>query len=339
MSNPTMHSGLLAERNDAFRARPAEPSLAYWVLLLPEPAGTVGGADATGGVAARGAASTGGAGDDRATLRLHILNLRPLRGETPFAYQARLVPPGGEPVMLPTFNTSADGTAFCTFDLTLRDIALGPGVLLALSAEPRPANPEGGEHVLEGPWIELAPPAPPQTASTARAPSAGREPVSDLFLRRDAPATPVFGPPPGYVAAPQSQEMLAPAHTLARSGGGSAVFDFDRELVTVSLEGVPTPDVFGTDPVTSRPFNVYAGWLVRRDNGDVAPLGFFRRVWAGNYRLQAHQAAPLAAFDTLLVSAEDRAGGFDPLERKVYTTSYSSFVRVPVETARDPTEV
>ncbi|MCL5677404.1 MAG: hypothetical protein M1602_06030, partial [Firmicutes bacterium] len=246
---------------------------------------------------------------DRASLSLHVHNLRPLQENDRYVYQAWLVPaeggsggegqPGqqGQPVPLPPFNTSTDGSGFCTVLPAMGTIALGAGARVVVTAEPRVPDPDrGATTVLSGSWATLQPvPAAPGGVQPG---GPGRE-------------------------AQQAQEILAPIHPLAHGGGGTAIFDFTHDGLVVTLHDVPGPEVYGGDPVTSRPFNVYAGWLVKRESGDVAPLGFFRKVWPGTYRLQARRAAPLAAFDTLLVSAEDRAGAFDPLNRRAFSTAYS----------------
>lgn len=291
VSEQTVHLGALEESAEGFRLRGEEPAFGYWTLAL------------------RG---------DRASLSLHVHNLRPLQENDRYVYQAWLVPAEGgsgqqgQPVPLPPFNTSTDGSGFCTVLPPQGDIALGAGARVIVTAEPRVPDPDrGATTVLGGSWATLQP-------IPAAQPGA---PAVDLFARQDQPATSVTAPPARE--AQQAQEILVPVHPLARGGGGTAIFDFTHDGLVVTLHDVPGPEVYGGDPVTSRPFNVYAGWLVKRESGDVAPLGFFRKVWPGAYRLQARGAAPLAAFDTLLVSAEDRAGAFDPLNRRAFSTAYS----------------
>ncbi len=304
MADITTHLGQLQECTTAFRLRREEPVVAYWAVLLDE---------------------------DGATLHLHLQNLRPLAGDDAYVYQPWLAPPDGVPVPLPPFNTSLPGAGFCTIRSRRADAALGPGAQLIVTAEPRRPHDEPAPRVLEGPWAELD-----RTAGAAP-PTSDLPEAADLFLRQTPPAIPVLAAPPGYEALEQVQGALTPAHDLARGGTGAVVFDFSRDVVVISLDDMPTPDAFGHDPVTTRPFNVYAGWLLRREAADraaaasVVPLGFFRRAGAGSYRLQARGAAHLTDYDLVLVSAEDRAGAFDPLERQVFSTPYSAFVPMAAE--------
>jgi len=298
VSEATVHLGLLEESLDGFRLHPEEPVTAYWALTL------------------RG---------DRAVLSLHVHNLRPLQSGDPFVYQGWLVPAEGDAVALAPFSPSLEGVGFCTMEREYPAVAHGPGAYLMVTAEPRQPDPEQpAPALLRGAWADLAPPVP--EAAAPEPPEPAEEPARDLFLRQDEPATPVSALPPLQ----QTQEMLSPVHPLARSGSGVAILDFTHDGVVLTLSDAPGPEVYGSDPMTGRNFNVYAGWLMRRADGDIAPLGFFRKVWQGTYRLQARGAAPLTDYDTLLVSAEDRAGAFDPVSRKAFATPYGvPMVRSP----------
>lgn len=298
MSEATVHLGLLEESLDGFRLHPEEPVTAYWALTL------------------RG---------EKAALSLHVHNLRPLPAGDPFVYQAWLVPAEGEAVALPPFSPSLEGIGFCTTERDYPVVAHGPGAHLVVTAEPRqPNSDEPAPVLLRGAWADLTPPAAEPVAVESAAPeSPGPDevPARDLFARQDEPATPVSGWPPLQ----QIQEMLSPVHPLARPGSGVAILDFAHDGVVMTLSDAPGPEVYGSDPMTGRNFNVYAGWLMRRSDADITPLGFFRKVWQGTYRLQARGAARLTDYDTLLVSAEDRAGAFDPVNRKTFATPYGVF--------------
>ncbi|BDG59438.1 hypothetical protein [Caldinitratiruptor microaerophilus] len=175
------------------------------------------------------------------------------------------------------------------------------------SAELPPAGlPEAGAPVAEGapeapgavaqPVPEAAGPPPP--GPSVPGPFAGSRPVE-----ADAPAL-----PSGTVPLDSVTVALDPQGTVATTGRGSAQLDFRAGAMLVTLRGVPRPEELGRSPQTGRPYNAYRVWLHSSGTRELSSPGVAVRVWSDTYRLQVKEGVPLRRFDTIYVTAEDRAG-------------------------------
>jgi len=62
----------------------------------------------------------------------------------------------------------------------------------------------------------------------------------------------------------------------------------------------------GRTPGQNRLFNGYRLWLVSQRSGSRLPLGVLTRVWGENYRVDEGPGLPVARYDTVLITADDR---------------------------------
>ncbi|MCG0239202.1 MAG: hypothetical protein L6E13_08260 [Firmicutes bacterium] len=216
---------------------------------------------------------------------------------------------GGDPVQLPEGSAPAavlqpdqpadpprgpsDGAARPPHTAGARPASATPPAIAAGAAPPAaPASP--------------ADPAPPQ------APRATPDPPAPEVSPALEPGAPEPVPPPGCVPLTQFSLELEPTGRGVLGGltgaGGTAHLDFVRGSLLLTLRGLPRPEQLGRAAHTGRPYNTYRVWLQTSGSRAVAPLGMATRVWGETYRLQVRTGLALRRFDTLLVTAEDRAG-------------------------------
>lgn len=172
----------------------------------------------------------------------------------------------------------------------------------AALVEPQ-AMPNEPETILTEPEPVVVEPEPalPRSAAIEPAPTRGWTFPVDLA---NVPRT----CPPGHRLLIETSGALIPLLPDLRQTTGNLNVHFEQGLCLVTIRDVPPPATWGQDAITRRPFNVYQAWLRRGRTDEVVPLGFFRRIWQDTYRLQYRGRLPLHAFDTVAVSAADRAG-------------------------------
>jgi len=181
------------------------------------------------------------------------------------------------------------------------------------------------------PWAGLLAGAGSPAASTAEpaepAPSpqserqAEEQPAEVGFKLYHEPAVPVSAVPPHKIevivtavdaepAEPPADEPAAAApaavtmasrHPLAPRAGGTARLDFADGRLVLTVRGLPSPAMLG------RSYNAYRAWLLNQRAGTRQPLGLLTRVWGENFKLESDPELALAHYDSVLVTAEDRA--------------------------------
>lgn len=130
-------------------------------------------------------------------------------------------------------------------------------------------------------------------------------------------------PAPPFALRPATRTItLESCHPMAPRAVGSAVLHLQEGRITATLRGLPSPVALGRTPGLNRPFNGYRLWLVSQRSGSRLPLGALTRVWGENYRVEEGPGLPLARYDTLLITADDRtAASPDPHWPHVMTGS------------------
>ncbi len=135
--------------------------------------------------------------------------------------------------------------------------------------------------------------------------------------------------PPGYEPVDQTHEPLIPLRDRLRESTGSATIDFAKSSVLLTVRGVPAPSLWGIEPTTGRPYNVYEAWLHNSRTGEWASLGLFRKIWQDTFRLQYRGELPLHLYDTIVVSPEDRTSSGDPARIPLLSASYLPYTQSP----------
>lgn len=257
------------------------------------------------------------------------------------------------------------GKSFFVFDpanLRGTGISLNRVKVLAVTAEPQDGDPEpstsvvlAGEVVLPAglEFPEVTPEHPPGeeipipcvaqlaegSAQVSSPPpdempeETSSEPAETAGYAQPAGAaedlTPEEGPaspPPGYIIVKQAQEVLEPLIDQIRDTNATALIDFAKNSLVVTLRGLPAPAAFGYDPSTARNFNVYECWLGRSWTGERTSIGYFRKIWHDTYRIQHRPGEPLARYDTIIVTAGDRAAGSDPDRHNLFQGRYTMYM-------------
>jgi len=161
-------------------------------------------------------------------------------------------------------------------------------------------------------------------------------PAADLLTRASAEAAspaelrnppaqeaePAETPPPPLLRPATRSITLQSCHPMAPRAVGSAVLHLQEGRISATLRGLPSPVALGRTPGQNRPFNGYRLWLVSQRSGSRLPLGVLTRVWGENYRVEEGPGLPVARYDTLLITADDRtAPSPDPHWPQVMTGS------------------
>lgn len=180
----------------------------------------------------------------------------------------------------------------------------------ATPAEPEPAGATAAEAVTESP---PEPPATTQAAPEAGPADAAPGPTPVAEPSREARAQPRQevvppSPPPGCEALTHETVSLEPLGQLVPQSKGAAQLDFARGSLLLTLRGLPRPEQLGESAQTGRPYNAYRAWLQSGPTRELLSLGVATRVRTDTYRVQIRNGLNLRRYDTLLVSAEDRAG-------------------------------
>lgn len=195
-------------------------------------------------------------------------------------------------------------TATGTDPGTAGDAFSGPASGGAPAADPAPVFPPGpaGRSFMPGAAPADLPAAAPDPVDTT--------PAGVMPGAAAAPATAGDLPlcPPGHVPVERAAVALEPQGPLYGQGSGSAQLDFADGGLLVTLRGMPPADAMGQSGHTGRPYNAYRVWLQAGGTRQILPVGMVSRVWTDTWRLQVRDGLPLRRFDTVLVTAEDRAG-------------------------------
>lgn len=190
----------------------------------------------------------------------------------------------------------------------------------AMQAAGGPAEPWAG--LLSGagsPAASAAEPPPPESEPEPDR-RAEAQPVEPGFKLYPEPATPVSAVVPHKIevlvtpaepdceAATNSPPAGEPAsvpmasrHPLAPRAGGTARLDFAAGRLLLTVRGLPAPAMLG------RTYNAYRAWLLNQRAGTRQPLGLLSRLWGENFKLESEPDLPLSRYDSVLVTAEDRA--------------------------------
>ncbi|HWI54009.1 MAG TPA: hypothetical protein VNT01_17875 [Symbiobacteriaceae bacterium] len=107
--------------------------------------------------------------------------------------------------------------------------------------------------------------------------------------------------PTGEPAAAPAAVTMASRHPLAPRAGGTARLDFAAGRLVLTVRGLPSPAMLG------RTYNAYRAWLLNQRAGTRQPLGLLTRVWGENFKLESEPDLPFDRYDSVLVTAEDRA--------------------------------
>jgi len=105
----------------------------------------------------------------------------------------------------------------------------------------------------------------------------------------------------------QSVVSLMPTQPAAQSATATAALDFNDDTVEIVATGLPNPSVFGNDPSTGRPFNVYEAWLLDTAQNLFASIGNMR-LQQGAYRIHGTAPISLREFNAVAITAEDKSG-------------------------------
>lgn len=249
------------------------------------------------------------------------------------AFGAGASSPAGTAAQAPTSTGTPAPAGSAAAASAIQDagpVAAAPPQPLPLE-KPEPVAVYTPEPVAEVSPVPVKPSEPalstaPATAPTP-APPAARSTPGWTFPASlaDVPRT----CPPGHRLLTEAGGALIPLLPDLRSTTGNMTIHFERGQCLVTIRGAPNPADWGVDPLTRRPFNVYQAWLRRTRGDETAPLGFFRRIHHDTYRLHYRGRLPLHAFDTVAVTAADRANatfGSGPL---LYVATYSHSEPVP----------
>lgn len=192
--------------------------------------------------------------------------------------------------------------------------------------DPLPADALDGSSGAAAESQDAAAPPPPAAPPAAPAPIPAA-PAGPWAAPGDpdgpAPGVTPIGPTPGPGTAtslllPPGCEPLASATVHLQGQGacpgatGAAQLQFAPGSVLITLRGLPRPEHLGQSQQTGRPYNVYRVWLQSSATREVRLLGPATRIWEHTYRLQIPEGVPLRRYDTILVTAEDRAAGHQP---------------------------
>lgn len=156
-----------------------------------------------------------------------------------------------------------------------------------------------------------AEPAPEDVAGEPPAEAPPGEPAEVGFKLYPEPAVPVASAPASPAptgASPTRTVTLASRHPMTPRAGGSATLHQRDGRLVVHVRGLPSPAAIGRDAATGRPYNAYHIWLLHQRTGSRVSVGQLARVWGENYRLESDPGLPLARYDALLITAEDRNG-------------------------------
>lgn len=189
------------------------------------------------------------------------------------------------------------------------------GSLPADPAMPVTETPAGPSALVSGTPAEdaatatAAAPAQPAPAAPAESNrSGGPAPMGDAAVPPEQPsaaqAPPAYQPP--GIAPATLTITLHSRHPMAPRAAGTAVLHLREGRVVVTVRGLPSPAALGRVPGLDRPFNGYRLWLLNQRSGMRQPLGPLTRVWGENFRAEEGPGLPLARYDTLLVTADDR---------------------------------
>ncbi len=105
----------------------------------------------------------------------------------------------------------------------------------------------------------------------------------------------------------QSVISLMPTQPAAKNATATAALDFNEDTVEIVATGLPNPSVFGTDPSTGRPFNVYEAWLLDTTQNLFASIGIMT-LQQGAYRIKATAPISLREFNAVAITVEDKTG-------------------------------
>lgn len=187
----------------------------------------------------------------------------------------------------------------------------------AAADDPFPAEPE---HPISAGAMPLAPVAgaeAPPAPAPAQAPETAPETAPDLTPLPAAAAGPgaaAAGPgaappaPPGCVALETAEVPLEPHGSTVPAATATAHLDFGKGALLLTARHLPRPGELGESTQTGRPYNAYRVWLQSSATHDTHAVGIAGRVWEGTFRAQVREGLHLRRFDTILITAEDRAG-------------------------------
>ncbi len=176
------------------------------------------------------------------------------------------------------------------------DLLTGAGEATCAEPVSLAAPPEASE--------QADPPETPQPEAQAETDPKPRHPPADREMPWDLPPEspgPSTGP-----AARTRKVQLESRHPLAARAAGLAQVDLDSGTLTLTLRALPNPIALGREPRTNRPYNAYRAWLLSHRGAQPFPAGICTRVWGENYRFESEKRLPLARYDTILITAEDR---------------------------------
>lgn len=293
---------------------------------------------------------------DRGELTIYLRNLRPLRDTQPpglFFYEGWLVDQvevNAEAISLGAFNSDEAGSAKGYFPFSPANLRgtgrpFSPESLLMITAEAMDGDPAPNNcRVMLGVFGPPAPVpalvdlrgagAPEANVATRESPAesaalslAGEHAVPEQpWSFPNAPFPPVV-PPPGYEPVDQTHEALVALRDRLREATGTAMIDFAKGSVLLTVRGVPSPSLWGIEPTTGRAYNVYEGWLHNSRTGEWASLGLFRKIWQDTFRLQYRGELPLHLYDTIVVSPEDRTSSGDPARIPLFSANYLPYAK------------
>lgn len=202
------------------------------------------------------------------------------------------------------------------------------------STPPGPAPAATPTPAAAAPAPEAPAPVPPEgdpfpAPEDAVSPAAADVPMAPLVGAEAPPPAPAAAPPtptagtaaagttgagapgqapPGCIALNATEVPLEPHGSAVPGALATAHLDFVRGGLLLTARNLPRPEDLGESAQTGRAYNAYRAWLQSSATHETHAVGIAGRVWEGTYRIQVREGLHLRRFDTILITAEDRAG-------------------------------